>query len=60
MGIHLIAQLPDVFAAYVGTGQVINLRRQFTGAYPQLRKRAVANPKAARELERLGRHRGVP
>ncbi len=54
LGIHMIAQRPDVFAAYVGTGQVINLRRQSEAAYPQLRERAVANPQAAHELGALG------
>jgi len=54
LGLHMIAQRPDVFAAYVGTGQVVNLRRQFEAGYPKLRERAAANPKGERELTAIG------
>jgi pimeloyl-ACP methyl ester carboxylesterase len=54
LGIHMITRRPDVFAAYVGTGQVVNLRRQLEAGYPKLRERAAANPKANGELRAIG------
>jgi pimeloyl-ACP methyl ester carboxylesterase len=54
LGIHMIARRPDLFAAYVGTGQVVNLHRQFEAAYPQLLKRASGNSEAERELRSIG------
>jgi pimeloyl-ACP methyl ester carboxylesterase len=54
LGIHMIARRPDLFAAYVGTGQVVNIHRQFEAAYPQLLKRASGNSEAERELRSIG------
>lgn len=54
LGIHMIARRPDLFAAYVGTGQVINIHKQFEAGYPQLLKRASGNPEAANELRGIG------
>jgi pimeloyl-ACP methyl ester carboxylesterase len=54
LGIHMIVRQPSVFAAYVGTGQVINLRRQFEAGYPSLRARALGNDQADRALSAIG------
>jgi pimeloyl-ACP methyl ester carboxylesterase len=54
LGIHMIARRPDLFAAYVGAGQVINLRRQLEAGYPSLRERAAGIPTAERELSAIG------
>jgi pimeloyl-ACP methyl ester carboxylesterase len=54
LGIHMIARRPDLFAAYVGTGQVINIHKQFEAAYPWLLKRASGNPEAEHELQSIG------
>ena len=54
LGIHMIVRHPGVFAAYVGTGQVINLRRQFEAGYPSLRARASRNDQADRALSAIG------
>jgi len=45
---------PDLFAAYVGTGQVINLRKQLEAGYPTLRARAAAHAEAEGELKAIG------
>ena len=50
----MIVRQPSVFAAYVGTGQVINLRRQFEAGYPSLRERASGNEQADRALAAIG------
>jgi pimeloyl-ACP methyl ester carboxylesterase len=54
LGVHMITQRPDLFAAYVGTGQVINLRKQLEAGYPALRARAATNEKADSELKTIG------
>ena len=54
LGVHMIVQRPDLFAAYVGTGQVINIHKQFEASYPLLLKRASGNPEAVRELQSIG------
>jgi pimeloyl-ACP methyl ester carboxylesterase len=54
LGIHMIKSRPELFAAYVGTGQVTHLRRQFEVAYPLLLERAKANSQAEQELTALG------
>lgn len=54
LGIHMIARRPDLFAAYVGTGQVINIHKQFEAGYPQLLKRASGNHEAESELRSIG------
>jgi pimeloyl-ACP methyl ester carboxylesterase len=50
----MIAKRPDLFAAYVGTAQVINLKRQLEAGYPTLRERAAGNAKAEGELSAIG------
>lgn len=52
LGIHMIRSRPDLFGAYVGTGQVVSLPRQFEAAYPLLLKRAtqLGDDKARKEL----------
>jgi pimeloyl-ACP methyl ester carboxylesterase len=54
LGVHIITQRPDLFAAYVGTGQVINLRKQLEAGYPTLRARAAAHAEAEGELKAIG------
>ena len=54
MGVHMIKRRPELFAAYVGTGQVTHLRRQFEAAYPRLLARANDNLQAEQELTALG------
>jgi pimeloyl-ACP methyl ester carboxylesterase len=54
LGIHMIMRRPDLFAAYVGTGQVINIHRQFEAGYPRLLKHASTNLEADRELRNIG------
>src|SRR5690348_6460964 len=50
----MIRKRPDLFAAYVGTGQVVHLPLQLEAAYPQLRARAKPGSEADRELAALG------
>lgn len=54
LGIYMIARRPDLFSAYVGTGQVVNLYQQFEADYPELLKRASGNPQAEHELLSIG------
>jgi pimeloyl-ACP methyl ester carboxylesterase len=54
LGIHMVVRRPELFAAYVGTGQVINLHRQFEAAYPRLLERTSMNPEATKELKAIG------
>jgi pimeloyl-ACP methyl ester carboxylesterase len=54
LGIHMIKRRPELFAAYVGTGQVTHLARQFEAAYPLLVVRAKLNAQAEQELTALG------
>jgi pimeloyl-ACP methyl ester carboxylesterase len=54
LGIHMIKSRPDLFAAYVGTGQVTHLSSQLEAAYPLLLKRAMLNSEAERELTAIG------
>ncbi len=56
LGIHMIKRRPDLFVAYVGTGQVVELERDAEAAYPMLleRAKAVHNTTAERQLEEVG------
>ena len=56
LGVHMIRLRPDLFAVYVGTGQVVNLERDAEAAYPLLieRAKAVHNTVAERQLEAVG------
>jgi len=52
----MVHQRPDLFAAYVGTGQYVNFHRQAAAAYPLLIERAqdLGNTAIADELTRAG------
>ncbi|MGH8220609.1 MAG: alpha/beta fold hydrolase [Steroidobacteraceae bacterium] len=56
LGVHMIKLRPDLFAVYVGTGQVVELERDAEAAYPLLieRAKAVHNTVAERQLEAVG------
>jgi pimeloyl-ACP methyl ester carboxylesterase len=54
LGIHMVVRRPDLFSAYVGTGQVVKLHRQFEAGYPMLLQRASSISEARRELEKIG------
>jgi pimeloyl-ACP methyl ester carboxylesterase len=56
LGIHMAKTRPDLFYAYVGTGQIANYRQGRVLAYAQLmtEARARSDRKAIRELERVG------
>ncbi len=56
LGIHMIKARPNLFHAYVGTGQVANLRQGVEIGYPQAlaKARAAGNAKAVSELEAVG------
>ena len=56
LGIHMIRRRPDLFSAYIGTGQVVELERDAEAAYPLLiqRAKAVHNAAAVKELEEVG------
>jgi pimeloyl-ACP methyl ester carboxylesterase len=56
VGLRLVSERPDLFAAYVGTGQITNWARQQRLAYEAIvgRARAAGDVDAIAELERLG------
>jgi pimeloyl-ACP methyl ester carboxylesterase len=56
LGIHMVKARPDLFSAYVGTGQVVNIGRDRTIGYRQLLEEARrrSDRKAIEELEALG------
>jgi pimeloyl-ACP methyl ester carboxylesterase len=56
LGIHMIKLRPDLFSAYVGTGQIVELERDAQAAYPLLieRARALHNTVALKQLEAVG------
>lgn len=56
LGIHMARRRPDLFSAYVGTGQVVELERDAEAAYPLLVQRAkdVHNTAAEKQLEGVG------
>jgi pimeloyl-ACP methyl ester carboxylesterase len=56
LGIHMVKQRPDLFYAYVGTGQVANLQKSIAIGYSYTlgKARAVGDAKAVSELERIG------
>lgn len=56
LGIHMVKQRPDLFYAYVGTGQVSNMPKaqQMSYAYVLEKARAVNDTKAVRNLEGIG------
>jgi pimeloyl-ACP methyl ester carboxylesterase len=57
LGLRMIAQRPDLFLAYVGTGQNVNVERgQEEIGYPQIlaKARTLGNRRAVSALERVG------
>jgi len=52
LGVHMIHDRPDLFSAYVGTGQVTNLTKQAEASYPLLieRARTIGNEVAEQQL----------
>ena len=56
LGTQMVKQRPDLFSAYVGTGQVSDMKRSLKLAYSETLRRArtVGDAKAVRDLERIG------
>lgn len=54
LGIHMIVKRPDLFVAYVGTGQVVSLPRQLEDGYTRLVARAATNSQAQDDLKKIG------
>jgi pimeloyl-ACP methyl ester carboxylesterase len=56
LGIHMAKQRPDLFYAYVGTGQVSNMPRsqQISFAHLLEKARAAKDKEAVKELENIG------
>lgn len=56
LAMRMVRQRPDLFSAYVGTGQVADETRNYTVAYDALRRKAQAlgNVQAVAELQRVG------
>jgi pimeloyl-ACP methyl ester carboxylesterase len=56
LGVRMVKEHPELFAAYVGTGQVTNMQTDIAAAYPSLRVLAESrrNTSALRDLNALG------
>ena len=56
LGVFMVKARPDLFYAFVGTGQVVDSARNYAVAYDQLLRKAkeVGNQRAVRELEEVG------
>ena len=56
LGVHMAQKRPDLFYAYVGTGQVHQMRDDLISSYPRLlaRARTMHNEPATKELESAG------
>jgi len=56
LGTHMAAQRPDLFHAYVGTGQVTRLEDDLAAGYPRLlaHARGTGNEDAVRQLAAIG------
>jgi pimeloyl-ACP methyl ester carboxylesterase len=56
LGLHMIKARPDLYAAYVGTGQVVSFREAEALAYTSVltKARQRGDPVAIAELERIG------
>jgi pimeloyl-ACP methyl ester carboxylesterase len=56
LGLRMAKISPDLFYAYVGTGQVADETKNYSVAYEELLKKAkaVGNPQAMEELSRVG------
>lgn len=57
LGLPMIVRRPDLFYAYVGTGQIINMARNETTSYDLVlaRVQTIGDPKAIKALEQIGR-----
>ena len=56
LGIEMVKERPDLFYAYVGTGQIVNVRKNYEFGYARLlaQDRARADQPAISELEAIG------
>ncbi|HVO98375.1 MAG TPA: alpha/beta hydrolase [Bryobacteraceae bacterium] len=56
LGVHIVKQRPDLFYAYVGTGQAADMKKsiQAAQAYTLEKARAAGNRDAVKELESVG------
>lgn len=56
LGVHMVHQRPDLFYAYVGTGQTRQMRADIALSYPRLLARAevMHNQKAVKDLQAAG------
>jgi pimeloyl-ACP methyl ester carboxylesterase len=56
LGIPMAKKRPDLFCAYVGTAQDVNVQANLTATYPRLlaQARTTADEKAVTELEEIG------
>ena len=56
LGIHMVKERPELFYAYVGTGQVANMRKgiPLSYAYALEKARAAGDAKSVRLLQRIG------
>ena len=56
LGVFMVKARPDLFYAYVGTGQVADETRNYAVAYTELLKKAetLQDPRAIRELKEVG------
>jgi len=56
LGIHMVKQRPELFYAYVGTGQVANMPKsmQMEHAYSLEKAQAAGDEQAIKELENIG------
>ena len=56
IGLHMIKRRPDLFHAYIGTGQLVNMQRNEAISYETAleRARTVRNTRALKQLESIG------
>jgi pimeloyl-ACP methyl ester carboxylesterase len=56
LGVHMVQARPDLFAAYVGTGQIVNTQAGEALVYSQVLASAqgMGNRRAIQELESIG------
>lgn len=56
LGVHMVQARPDLFAAYVGTGQIVNMQAGEAIVYSQVlaSARGMGNRRAVQELESIG------
>ncbi len=56
LGVHMVRARPDLFAAYVGTGQIVNMQSGEAIVYSQVlaSARRIGNRRAIQELESIG------